>query len=292
MITYVKLLDAAIVRKSRDLARQMPRALLRLASHQDSFQAFPPLIANSVPKSGTHLLKQILSVFPDASFWGTFWACQPSVSFKVRSKAKMVAAIQALVPGELVPAHLFYEPEFHAALRDKNAIHFFIYRDPRDLVISEAFYLTHMNRWHRLHKFFKNLGSDEERISFAILGDSYMRLPYYYPDVAERYSRYLGWLSTEKVCSVKFEELIHDHREAIIRHMVNFYIGETGKQIDADELVERAIRNINPFKSHTFREGKAGRWRELLTPTHKEQLKSVAGDLLIRLGYEKDLDWI
>ena len=46
----------------------------------------------------------------------------------------------------------------------------FIYRDPRDIVISEANYLYDMNKFHSLHKFFKNKHKLKDRIKLAIEG--------------------------------------------------------------------------------------------------------------------------
>jgi len=44
-------------------------------------------------------------------------------------------------------------------------------------------------------------------------------------------------------------------------------------------------------KSHTFRSGQTGGWREHFTDEHKKLFKDVAGDLLVRLGYEKNNEW-
>ncbi len=48
---------------------------------------------------------------------------------------------------------------------------------------------------------------------------------------------------------------------------------------------------IDPHRSPTFRKGKIGGWRESFTDEHKHLFKEIAGDLLIRLGYEADFDW-
>ena len=53
-----------------------------------------------------------------------------------------------------------------------------------------------------------------------------------------------------------------------------------------------AIRSaIQPQKSATFRKGKTGGWRDHFTQEHKVLFKEIAGDLLIRLGYEHNNDW-
>ena len=48
---------------------------------------------------------------------------------------------------------------------------------------------------------------------------------------------------------------------------------------------------IQPKKSHTFRSGKTGGWKQHFTDEHKKLFKEVAGDLLVKLGYEQDNSW-
>jgi hypothetical protein len=48
---------------------------------------------------------------------------------------------------------------------------------------------------------------------------------------------------------------------------------------------------IEPRKSHTFRSGKRAGWREEFTAQHQRRFCEIAGDLLIRLGYERNHDW-
>ncbi len=56
-------------------------------------------------------------------------------------------------------------------------------------------------------------------------------------------------------------------------------------------IVDSLESSINPSKSPTFRSGKTGEWKNHFTDEHKKIFKDVAGDLLIKLGYEKDNDW-
>jgi len=49
--------------------------------------------------------------------------------------------------------------------------------------------------------------------------------------------------------------------------------------------------SINPTKSPTFRSGKTGEWKKDFTDEHKQIFKDIAGDLLIKLGFETNLHW-
>ena len=102
--------------------------------------------------------------------------------------------IKNVVPGEIVPAHIFHRDEYEEEMENRFFIHFFIYRDPRDVVISEAHYYATMNRWHRMHSYFSSLRNLDEQILTAITGVSHPGFRYDYPNVAERFSRYRGWL--------------------------------------------------------------------------------------------------
>jgi hypothetical protein len=62
---------------------------------------------------------------------------------------------------------------------------------------------------------------------------------------------------------------------------------QTPRQLILDSL-ESAI---NPSRSPTFRSGKTGDWKKYFTEAHKKIFKDVAGNLLVKLGYEKYNDW-
>jgi hypothetical protein len=98
-------------------------------------------------------------------------------------------------------------------------------------------------------------------------------------------------LAQKDIFQLKFEDLVSERREQIIRQMVAFYKERVNCDLDTEQIVRQAIRNINPKQSHTFRKGKVGSWKYAFSSTHKAVFKSVAGDLLIKLGYEQNMDW-
>ena len=57
------------------------------------------------------------------------------------------------------------------------------------------------------------------------------------------------------------------------------------------ETLSRGRKRGQEDATSFFRKGMAGDWRNIFTERDKEIYKEAAGDLLIRLGYEKDLDW-
>jgi len=286
---------ASPYRKGKATLLEIVRKVRKLISTPDDYLEFPPILVNSFPKSGTHLLLQVVEAIPSYRNYGKFIASMPSVTFRERDSHKTVKLINSLVPREIACAHLFFSPLYEDVLKKLNVIHFFIYRDLRDVAVSEAFYLSEMNRWHRLHKYFKSLDSLEDKILFAIKGNEFLETPYDYPNIKERFERYKGWLYSPFVLKIKYEELVSEESKTnTIARIMKYYLHRTSKSISNEKissLVQKAIININPKKSHTFRKGGKGNWKKFFTEKLKKAMKETAGELLIELQYEKDFDW-
>jgi hypothetical protein len=283
---------SGIVRKSAAAALRAPRWWRRRTASAQDYFATPPVLADSFPKSGTHLVNQIVDGLPGCINYGAFLASMTSsFRFRERPAEDVCRYIRGIVPGEIVRAHLFYEPQFAAELERKNVVHFFVYRDPRDIVVSEAHYLREMNRWHRLHRPFAALASMEEAISQSITGFDPPIPGIDYPNIAERFARYAGWLACSDCLTIRFEELVSDQQPAVIRRMAEFYSQRCAVPIDVETCAAQMASCVAPHKSHTFRSGKKAGWAREFTSEHRQLFDQVAGDLLIKLGYESSHDW-
>ena len=91
--------------------------------------------------------------------------------------------------------------------------------------------------------------------------------------------------------AVRFEDLISERRRETLAKITSFYGKQGSVEIDTDAVLDEIEANIDPRKSHTFREGRSGGWKKAFTPRHKEQMKRAAGQLLIDLGYEESHAW-
>ena len=283
----------AISRKSSTQLKQISRYFYAVAAQPNDYLKYPPILCNSVPKSGTHLLLQILAAFPNIKNFGIFIASFGSpLTFRAVPIIKIQQKLDKFLPGEIATAHLFYNSSYSEILSIKNVAHYFIYRDPRDVAVSEAYDITYRSRWHRLHNYFKSLPTMEERISFSIKGALDPNFPYDFPNIAQRFQVYQPWLQDKNVFSVRFEDLVSANRESIIEQMVKFYLAKTTQQFDLPIAVNLALSAIDPQKSHTFREGQVGGWQGQLSQQQKVDCMEVAGDLLIELGYESEKNWL
>jgi hypothetical protein len=83
-----------------------------------------------------------------------------------------------------------------------------------------------------------------------------------------------------------------DNRDATLNAMLD-EVERAGYKIPTQrkKALPVLLEAIQPRKSHTFRSGKTGGWRGHFTDQHKKLFKDVAGDLLVRLGYEENNDW-
>jgi len=285
---------SGLVRKATVAVLQIPRRYHRWKQGWEDIEANPSILVNSVPKSGTHLLEQIVRGLPNRRNYGTFLSSMTSsYQFRERSEAETLSVIRSFLAGEVIRGHLFFSPMYEISLRNREVVQYFIYRDPRDLVLSEAHYLRSMNRWHKLHPVFRELPSIEASISLAIRGfASGTEMGLQYPDIASRFRRYYGWIESSTVCAIRFEDLIGPRRDSILREMAEIYARRLCYDVNIESLVDHMRINIVPERSHTFRRGKKGGWREQFTPEHRELFQQVAGDLLIQLGYEAGDSWV
>ena len=280
------------VRKATRLLMAVAHAIHCRCDTAERRALAPPVLANSVPKSGTHLLDQVVAALPHRRCYGTFLeSMTASYVFRERTDASTVAFIEKLVSGEVVRAHLHHSTPAQGALAEQNVVHYFIYRDPRDVVVSEAHYLRSMNLWHKLHPYFKRLPTFTDAVSLAIRGLQPGEADLEYPDIARRYRRFLPWLHSPAVCAVRFEELVSPRRRGAIERIVRFYADRCGEPFDIEEVVDTAEARIAPSRSHTYRAGKTGGWGGVFTDEHKQSFKSLSGGLLGELGYESSADW-
>lgn len=278
----------SLLRKLGDTVKRLKKIPLVITTDDSDLIVNRPVLLNSIPKSGTHLLYQVLEVLPSLTDKGEFIASIPSRPYRFRSKKKIKSKIDFTTPGELVRAHLFYDSNVHNELIEKKMVKYFIYRDPRDIVISEAMYLAEMNQWHGMSKYFRNL-TTEECITLAIKGLDFKKE---YPDINERVNWYRGWFDKEDFFKVKFENLIDDKiQKLIVGNIVKYYQVEKNLDFDIDEVISNALKNIIPKNSHTFRSGNKKTWKEILSNEQKNLIKDYIGDLLIELGYEENKDW-
>lgn len=277
----------AILYRTEKLAQRA-----RFASLPAPQNGWPILLGISFPKSGTHLLDQILlgfsNVAPFAKRLHSFYAEYEGESGRKRAPAQALDWLDSLRPCDAASAHLFARPEAVSRVTSSAFVPYFIFRDPRDVAVSHVFYVTEMEARHVHHAYYASLPDFEARLKASILGRPDVNIEF--PNIADRFAPYLGWLDHPEVLPLHFEDLVNDRATALTRIMEHF-LARVPLPTPRQTILDSLESAINPGKSPTFRSGKTGEWRKYFTEEHKGIFKDVAGELLVRLGYEKNGYW-
>jgi len=263
----------------------------------------PKWICNGFPKSGTHLLVQLIQpiapyqeptevglfrkpwsgTFLDNS-WTNRWAPIEQTTFKLGRTEN----------GRMLKAHLGYIPELERFLYLLGAIHVFIYRDLRDVAVSQAYHIQNSSPDHLMHPdadAYRALGGIPEILSVVIAGHGR------FPGLVYRWQHYAGWLSAQWVMTVKYERILADPKhwaERIFRYAMHRSAHTWDRKVEFDpqgldvltSVMAKATKQTD--KSPTFRKGQPGNWRDEFTPEHIALWKEHDGERwLERLGYEK-----
>lgn len=252
----------------------------------------PAVLGNAMPKSGSHLIIQVLQGLTRLGPFVNpgFPPVNRTEDNQKLSTSAILANIHQMQPGDIAYGYIACSEPFLSALKRPGRATIFVYRDPRDMIVSHVFYATEMKSDHWMHHYYaETLQTMEERINAAIRGveEPGSELT----PVRQRYEGYLGWRDVPEVLSLRFEDLILD-REAAFGQILD-YLQQRGftSQPPRQQAIAELSHAIAPRKSGTFRKGKPGNWREHFTAANIALFKEYAGDLLIDLGYEKDNDW-
>ncbi len=264
--------SAALLRKASALARQVPRSFACLRATDRSYASHPPIVVNSLPKSGTHLMMQIAEALPGAVQYGSFIAQRPSWANWHRDQAQITARIAKIAPGEVLGAHLHRTDATAQALQSLNALHLFIYRDPRAVLVSEVQYLSLSARWNALHRRFAQIGDFAAQVDLAIDGDGSAALP----DIGARYGPYLAWRGAANVMAIRYEELLcTQQRRGVLKAILHRHAELAGRSPDPS-LLPQLQAAIRPWASHTYTGRDPERWRHKLTPAQQRRLAWMA----------------
>lgn len=257
-----------------------------------SFNDAPPIFGNSKPKSGSHLLLQILNGFTQIMPY-RYVDADPVRTItrdgRRKTKEEILADLKSVPAGVIGWGYVDATKENASFLTSAGRVNFFIYRDPRDMLVSQVFFATDMHEEHGMHAYYTSLPDFGARLNVAITGIDRDGLKMV--SVKQRYEGVFQWLEQKSTMCLRFEDLINN-RDATLHAMLD-EVEKTGYKIPTphEKALPILVDAIQPKKSHTFRSGKTGGWKQHFTEEHKKIFKDVAGDLLVKLGYEKDNNW-
>jgi len=249
------------------------------------------ILNTSVPKCGTFLLMQVLQLIFNQNCTATFLPVYyPSVDL----------LDQYINDKYFACMHLGYKPEYEQYLKEKNAKAFFIYRDPRDQLVSQVHYmLMHSTDYGRFTfdslltaLIGNNDASPQELNHFQDTKLTILSSQEYLSHIKRFYEIFIGWRNSEVCYSTRFEDLVGikggGSAELQKREIANI-AKHAGIHLNEQQIIDIASKAFGGTWS--FREGKIGSWRTHFKPHHVSAFKAAAGNLLIEWGYEPDNNW-
>lgn len=265
----------------------------------------PKWYLNGFPKSGLHLLELMISPVAVAmqgcrwlaDHWlGTFQ--YSSWSNRWQSMQEYLQKMSRLTAGHYYKGHSGHRREIDEWMQYAGIAHVFVYRDLRDVAVSQAHHILSCDdvRFHHpAPHAYKALGGFNEILSACIEGLGA------FPGVVDRWALYAPWLDCKWVLSLRYEDIL-ENPEAAARQMMEYGIERTLKPFGlnirvSQQLFGKAIAEMVEMGgrtglSPTYRKGQPGEWRERFTDAHRALFKETdTAGWLVKLGYEDLEDW-
>lgn len=223
-----------------------------------------PVLINSIPKSGTHLLESLLC--NNGPFYRPML---PTFNPRLHSVQQLISAIKTLKKNQMVFSHFPYSNELASAIAESGVNFVFVIRDPRDVVVSNAHFIPTLTKhvhYQALHEL-----PFEQRLDILIKGSDSLKVE----SVFDKTTPFAPW-TNELGITVRFENLSRN-AEADTK------LQETSRLLQFIGLNTDATTIHSEGKSTTFRKGLSGDWTNHLT---QEQISCFeSSELLTKLGY-------
>lgn len=241
----------------------------------------PRILTVTMPKSGTNLLQRILLLHPWLSR-----AILPTLGRRNAEKWKDARTLLGKIgPGRVVSSHFDFDIDLARLVADELSYRVLLMiRDPRDAVLSDMHYIRTWSG-HPQKSLIEGMATDKDRLMALIRGQHGVR------PIREQIMRFSGWADHAHL--IRFEDAVGaagGGSDETQRQVIRGIYDAIGVPL-ADDKLEYIARNSRSAKTQTFRTGKIRNWEKVFDDDLRKAFTEEAGDLLISLGYEKDLNW-
>lgn len=227
------------------------------------------IIINSIPKSGTYLLSQlinVLGIYPKA---GELHFNDQHYTTGTDAKGALCVVnipspdhLSALPYGRSAPAHLTWSAALEQALKRNDSGMFFMYRDPRDIVISYMKYAMYSDIYrfetegHRqYYELLSALENDRRRVEHIMRHKLFLF----------QFDENAPWLGSEACLPISFESLLGDIKSLqdgitgpVLQHIMR-YVGMDSLPCTPQQLF-----------LHVYGKGKTSMLASQSTSNHKD----------------------
>ncbi|MEQ8433421.1 MAG: sulfotransferase domain-containing protein [Oceanicaulis sp.] len=254
---------------------------------------------NSLPKSGKNLIYTFFSALGfervsmdesfNASIHDLVYADQDGIIVFSLERAlsgaptdfspakEASAAIGTLRARQIAQKHLPFLAPVADALTDAGRRSIFVWRDPRDVLVSMLNYARSQSKPDHLAKRLADLDDDDALIS--LLEGRGDLIPF-----ADYVDGFLGWIGRPGVLTVCFEDLVGPEGGGTAerqRRTFEEICAHLGVEADPAQIAYAARAAFNR-RAGTFYKGRTGAWRDQFSPKVAEAFNIHAGRLLSR----------
>jgi hypothetical protein len=286
----VGLLDSPLVRKVRQSPRLRPAgiAAYRAVDRMLPAGAGPRVLANSMPKSGTHLLASLLDGLGDLRFAGHLvtFDCGDR-QHPERPLDDLTRRLSALRSGRYLGGHLIADDVVQDRVASSGVKLLTILRDPRAVIVSGANYVLEATQLRDRDEALEIFPDKDAILRAMVAGHGEPGEKFHFPEIGERYAAYAAWWDSPVGLTVRFEDLIggrgggsDDEQVDRVATILQFL----GYAADPDTSRRLAARLFSE-KAITFRTGRVDSWREELPPDLAAEVEERCASWMARLGY-------
>jgi hypothetical protein len=225
-----------------------------------------PILVNSIPKSGTHLIESLLcknNVY--------YRKLSPTYNPRIHSTKILSNQISQMNRNEVIFSHFPYSPDLLYTTKSHDVASLFLMRDPRDIVVSNAHFIPTLKK-HVHHQALVNLRFDQ-RLDILIRGSESLEVP----SIFEKYEPFVPWVEHADLV-LRFETLSKNASAEEKTASMNKIMALTGIEFPQENQETDSTQNT------TFRKGISGEWASILNEEQKELF--ATNNVIRTLGYK------
>jgi len=203
-------------------------------------------------------------------------------------REKVIEEILSIPDGSYVYNHFIYDPQLVEMLTRNNIPSIFLFRDPRDYIISMNNHILRHPE-HKHHFRFLSMSSTEERLLALIEGIKENKDSYSVTPLELNYKVFKGWLFDKRVFKMRFEEIIGPRGKGSRFMQYKAFeemMAHIGIEPDKSKFYKCVSESFSPVHS-LFVKGQIGQWKEDFTPAVHKSFRRLGPRFLSEYGYSE-----